>query len=61
MNVIMLDSPMRIGFVYSALSYFWSYLFCLVPPFYFLCFSVTGREEEGYFGSASDVGVVSLK
>ena len=46
---------MRIGFVSSASLYFWSYIFCFVPPFSFFCFSVTEREEEEYVGSAVDL------
>ena len=52
---------MRIGFVSSALSYFLSYIFFLVPPFYLFCFTVNSREEEESVGSAVDVGVGSLK
>ena len=46
---------MRIVFVSSASLYFWSYIFFFVPPFYFFCFSVTGREEEEYVESAADL------
>ena len=35
--------------------WFWSYLFYFVPPCYFFCFSVTGREEEEYVGNAADL------
>ena len=35
--------------------------FCLVSPFSFFCFIVTGREEEESVGSAVGVGVSSLK
>ena len=52
---------MRIGFFSFASSYFWSCLFCLVPPFSFFYFSVTGREEEESVGNAVDVSVGNLK
>ena len=61
MNVIMPDSPMRIDFVSFALSYIWSCILCLVSSFSFLCFGITGREEEESFGSAVDVGVGNTK
>ena len=61
MNVIMPNSPMRIDFVYFALSYIWSCIFFLGSKLYFFCFGITRIEEEESVGSTNDGGVGNLK